>query len=402
MQATAAKAHELHQNQPHIKVIQRDILLDWLGKHPGSLFAGFWNYAQKKGQINIQKLLIWFQKKFDVLFRPPVFIRLLVLIIRSDVDYIIDAQPLCTAAIIRAIKLAEKYTNRSIRYEKLLVDLPTDQALHYFRSIKKLKPKDRKRLYLYTTHPLLDDHESEEAFWQDYTELPSENIIYAEFPLRPSFKDLEGPLLKHESHSLAARIPSLDAWKCICDVLGRGELEYDYCEPYLDLTIPAHSKVTLLMLGSRPAEKATLGYVQEFIRYKQEQNSDVHDVLFAFCRKYHLLSKVCDAAMATDTFPKNLTIIPLTYQDDSLIAPLFARADASITRSGGITSMELLSTMQGQIMVHSEAKASASPTLAELLKGIPVWEKGNARYLQARKQAHIVTPDTLLHTLKVH
>lgn len=405
LQATAAKAHELHTHQPHIAVIQRDLLLDWIGKHPGSLFAGFWNFAQAKGKVSIQKILVWWQSKFDVLFRVPVFIRLFFLILKEHIDYIIDTQPLCTSAIIKAVRLAQAIQNRQIRYEKVLVDLPTDKATHYFKPIKNLSEKERSLIHLYTTEPLLESHASEELFWKNHTNLPLANIIYADFPLRPTFKSFDEPLPKHKELSIAARIPTTETWECIKPVLSKGTIECDYCPPYLDITIPAHAHLALLMLGSRPAEKATLNYVQEYIRFKQNHPNDLHDVLFVFCRKQHnlassLLGRLCQSILSLPEFPKNLSIVPLTYQDDAVIAPLFARADASITRSGGITSMELLALMEGQIMIHSETKANAATSLEQLLKGIPAWEKGNARYLQAKKNALIVTPETFLKSVK--
>ncbi len=401
LQAAAAKAHELHAHQSHIVVIQRDLLLDWVGKHPGSLFAGFWNLAQKKGKVSIQKMLVWWQSKFDFLFRVPVFIRLFLLILRENIDYIIDTQPLCTSAIVKALRLAQKCQNRTIRYEKIPVDLPTDRATHYFLPIKNLNDKERKIVHLFTTKPLLETHETDEIFWASHTNLPAENIIYGDFPLRPTFKTIDEPLPKHEKLTIAARIPSIETWDCIKDVLSEGKIECDYCPPYLDITIPAHAHLTLLMLGSRPAEKATIKYVKQYIQHKKNHPSELDHILFVFCRKHantskSLLGQVCQSILTSSDYPENLTIVPLTFQDDSIIAPLFARADASITRSGGITSMELLSLMDGQIMIHSETKANDSTSLELLLKGIPAWEKGNARYLQAMKNAQIVTPDIFL------
>ena len=393
LEATAAIAHELHETQPELRVIQRDILKDWMGRWFGRFLPEAWNYAQKRGNLIVQKLLCLFIPSFHILCWLPVFFNALYLLLRKNVTWIIDSQPFGGHPIFKAIRLVEKWKGVSICYEKVLVDLPTVEAGHYFVPIKKLSQKDKNRLFIHTLEPLLEEGQTEEEFWQLHTGVPLKNISYASMPLRPSFKALDLPLSKHKPITIAPRICSENEWSLLQPILKLGKLETDYCDPYLDLTIPPQAKVTTLMLGSQPAYKATQQYVKHFIDLKRNA-PDRHDILFVFCRKKNLLKNVCHQIMTVEEFPDNLTIIPLTFQDDSVIAPLIARSDATITRSGGMTTMELLTTMQGQVYVHSEAKIRNTDAPVEAyLKGIPYWEKGNAQYLIAKKDARITTPD---------
>ena len=52
--------------------------------------------------------------------------------------------------------------------------------------------------------------------------------------------------------------------------------------------------------------------------------------------------------------------------------------------------MELMCVSTGQMWVHSEAKPGQ-----DLLEGMPVWESASAVYLQKRRGAKIITPDTM-------
>jgi hypothetical protein len=86
----------------------------------------------------------------------------------------------------------------------------------------------------------------------------------------------------------------------------------------------------------------------------------------------------------------------MTFQVDEIIAPLFFRSDMTCTRSGGQTAMELMCVGRGKIWIHSETRKKGRVLLdADLLKGIPGWEAGNAAYLQRFRDAKLVTPDTI-------
>ena len=85
-------------------------------------------------------------------------------------------------------------------------------------------------------------------------------------------------------------------------------------------------------------------------------------------------------------YPKNVAVIPIAFQADDVVAALLFRSDYTVTRSGGQTTMELLSIARGKIFIHSAAKKG------NLMRGLPFWEGGNALYLQAKVGAELTTP----------
>lgn len=100
-----------------------------------------------------------------------------------------------------------------------------------------------------------------------------------------------------------------------------------------------------------------------------------------------LLRKIHQMIQATENYPVNPSIIPMGIQDDTVIAPLFYRSNATLTRSGGLTSMELLATGKGKIWIHAE-----DDQVQGFFDGMPIWEKGNAEYLMNHLSAKIITP----------
>lgn len=60
--------------------------------------------------------------------------------------------------------------------------------------------------------------------------------------------------------------------------------------------------------------------------------------------------------------------------------------------------MELLCVSRGKIWIHKGKPPENTPSFFLNRKsfqgGMPPWEKGNANYLEAKKGAHLVSPDT--------
>ena len=89
----------------------------------------------------------------------------------------------------------------------------------------------------------------------------------------------------------------------------------------------------------------------------------------------------------------------MCFQEDDVIASLYYRSNATFTRSGGLTSMELMSVAQGQIWIHSEVKKPNNHQ-KKVCKGMPIWEWGNAIYLQKKKGACFIHPETFVEVCK--
>ena len=162
----------------------------------------------------------------------------------------------------------------------------------------------------------------------------------------------------------------------------------------VDFTIDPSDKMITVLLGSQPASEATFRYAKKFAALAKEfPKTKTH--IFVFCADHKegeetLFRKCAEIASRMKNYPKNLSIIPFSFQDEQVIAPLFYRSNINCTRSGGQTAMELMCVSTGEMWIHSEAKKGQ-----ELLHGIPGWEAASAVYLQKLRGAKVVTPDTI-------
>lgn len=399
LQTAIAKEQEIQARYPHVRIVKIDLLKDWIFKPIGRFFIHFWNQAQRNGDVKSQMLCVSGQFIVDFFLYPLVFFRALKTLFKEDADHIVDTQPLFTSAVIRALCLYNRKKGKKVLLEKVLVDLPTRKATHFFRSIKNLSRK-RKRFFVLTTiDPLLENGESKEAFWKDTCSLSIEQINTEEAFVRSSFRsfkdkerNLEQPVWislryrgKKELHLLQR------AWQ-------KGNGLVKVFPKHIEVLIEPSARVGTVLLGSQPAGKATIRYVQKMIECARGEKNPV--VLFVFAASSRvleksLLQKVSDLIALEEDFPKNLTVIPFPFQKEDVIAPLFHRSDFTCTRSGGQTAMELMSVSKGEIWIHSEAKKGK-----DLLSGIPGWEAASATYLQKLYGAKIITPDTFSSHVK--
>src|SRR5579872_1651268 len=137
LQTANAKEQEVREKDPSAIVIQQDILKQWFGKVFARFSAGLWNRAQRSGDVLTLKIIQHFlHPLFDCVFWPFCFVGALVTFFREDADRIIDTQPMGTMAILQALRVFNKKKKKNLFVEKVLVDLPTTKATHFFRSIK--------------------------------------------------------------------------------------------------------------------------------------------------------------------------------------------------------------------------------------------------------------------------
>lgn len=190
-------------------------------------------------------------------------------------------------------------------------------------------------------------------------------------------------------------------------------------ESVFELDLQLTDKVLALMLGSQASFDATLEYVRNTIEWAKtslEKDAPPH-YLFVFCGRHNqgdpnsLLQatyKLVQEAKSKNP-SSNLVIVPLSFQDAEQIAPILARADMTITRSGGLTAMELLEVATGKICIHVVDKKSKAQidekgiitNEEEILKqGMLYWEGGNEIYLKERKGARLMTPESLQKSLR--
>lgn len=355
-----------------------------------------WNSAQRKGSVFALNLCAYSIPLFDLLFWIPVFWQIYRLLQEHDIDHVIDTQPMATSSIATATYLYKKRFNKELLIEKVLTELPTNKSTHYLSPIRRLCAKNRNLIRLLTTKPLLGNYRTEDDFWFSQAGLRLDQVIYRSLPIRPSF--LQAHKMGHQDLELRIQLKDTKEKHLLKQLLGPST---QFQDATYTLKIPKKDYVVTLMLGSQPPQEASLSYVKSFIDFVNTFTNNATFWLFVFCsdKKFEpipLQQRIESLIGSTLHFPKNLHIIPMSSQNDSVIAPLYFRSEATITKAGGITSMELLQTAQGQIWIHYE-KPRSWQKLLEILhcsyyKGMPKWEYGNVLYLQNTKQAALMTP----------
>lgn len=398
LQAAKAKIASIRSNNPNAIIYQQDLLLDWLGPIIGRLFGWVWNFSMKKGWVVVQERLQQSQRFLDITFWPLIFTYTFTQLIRRDIDEIIDTQPLGTSAIIKATRLASFWTKKPLFVEKVITELPTEEVTHFFKPIKRLSDKDRIFLRIISAKPLAWD--TAKQFWHKACNIDEASVSYEGLPLRPAFYQYIESV--PSSISLPVSIQYAHHRKMILKSLQRGCTEADIQKDAIYFTLDPDDYVFTLMLGSQPTEKATTQYVKNFISFYRKFPTVKKSHLFVLCghhyRSCSLLHKIYNLVCSTQEYPSQLTVIPLPFQDDTIIAPLFARSNATFTRSGGITSLELMAVARGSIWIHME-QHSHNKLFRKPYPYMVSWERGNAFYLHSIKGAQFITPDKLFTVL---
>jgi hypothetical protein len=398
LQAAAAQEQDAVSKNPNVHTIQCDVLKDWVWSWLGRFSIESWNTAQRKGDIFSQKFFASFQRLFDYITWPNSFFHTLSILFKEDIDRVIDTQPSSTSAIMKAIRIFNWKRSKKVILEKIIVDLPTRKATHFFRPIKALSKNDKKYLKLRTIEPLLVEGQTAEDFWQHYCGLSESEVHYEDVNVRLPFKNLQGKPRNLENIAIGFNAKSDEEVNLMRQAYDRGTISASVTGKQVNFDIPREARVVTVLLGSQPASAATLNYVKNFVEVAKTVSSPIY--LFVFCanhQKNSLFQKVSDLVRDISEFPKSLSVIPFSFQNDNVIAPLFHRSDITISRSGGGTAMELMAVSTGEIWIHSEAKVkNKNLTLKDLLSGIPVWESESALYLLKLKGAKILTPETFI------
>ncbi|MCH9612115.1 MAG: hypothetical protein S4CHLAM102_05980 [Chlamydiia bacterium] len=403
IQAALAKKSQMALRYPNATLFEQDIMTDWIGKHFGQFCVNKWDNAQRLGNVFELEMFIRLLPLFEWGYFLPIFVRALWYILKHDIDFIIDTQPMGTSAITKALRIASIIRKKPIRLEKVITELPTEQVTHFFQPIKKLSTRYQNVVNIISPPPLAYSVDGEKAFWKRYCGISRDSISYNNLPLRPAFLQYLNKEREHEPVTLDLQFQHPSEIHAIHNTMKKGCVEVTRRKGKLTMTIQPEDHVTMMMLGGNPPEKALLQYVQSFINMTREQTQeDEKYILFLFCSSVKapsndLQDMVHEIVRNDLDFPKNLSVVPLTYQTDSVVAPLLFRSDATITKSGGMTAMELLYVGRGTIFIHEEDPPKnrfGFLPFRKPLDGMPTWEKGNARYLQEKKGAILITPDT--------
>jgi hypothetical protein len=395
----AANAKELELIEKNYRyIIKKDVFLDFLGSPLGPAFAGAWNFCQTHGKIFSLYFFSISSGVVDVLISPILMVKMLYQLFKHDIDHIIDTQLNGTKVFLKSLRLVSKLKGKKITYEKILTDMPTPFCVHYFKPFLKLGQRDKKHLTVVTTKPYLEENQTEEQFWKKVSNLSLENISYKKFPLRPAFKLFKGA---DKPLTLSFNTNTASHTHTICKCLSFGNMPFIRGKNSITFTFTKET-LSLITLGTFPQKTVLIDYMLEFIKQKNRFCKDRSDILFILVGPQKSSASFYDSIIKeiekVEEYPKNLTIIPLSFQMDKVLAPLYYNLDFILAKSGGLTTMEIIESVNGDIFIH-EGKLPKVPKLFSLwskrkIDSMPLWERGNANFLMAKKGAKMITPNS--------
>jgi hypothetical protein len=395
----AAKAIEqqiLSQDSQTI-IYKVDLMNNWYGNIIGKFGIYSWNWGMTTGHIQCLKVLKKLQFVAEILLWFKVFFVALIFLIKNKIDIVIDTQPLSIAPIIKAIRCYNYIYKKDVFLEKVISDLPTKECSLFFSGIKYLSKKDKRFLKIISIDPLLEKNQTKQDFWKQHCKVDEKCVKYVPFYIRDSFKKYYYKKRENQYFTIAIKTKSMEEKNHCISSFKKGQVEYQNTIDGVEFPINPIDKVIVLLLGSQPSSTATTSYIESTIDHYKKFPSKNKVYLFAFAsaftkNKKCLYKKVCNLVETQNNYPDNLSIIPMSFQTEEVIASLFFRSDLTITRSAGQTVMELISASRKKHLIHSENQDSTY--------GMPLWEAGSARYLKEKANATIITPNIFSETCK--
>lgn len=378
-----------------------------------------WNQKQQEGDV---KGLIALTKRAwqgDLIFRP-IAVRKFAEYLRKfdrEPERVVSTQALCIDALAQAIITVNRERGWNMKLDVVMTDMPTEQAQHFFRSLSVVGRNKTlaKMVTLHAPRPiLLKSGETEADFWKRH--IGNVRVITTgRLPIREAF--FEHHCTLHQSARIQMRVNHPHE----LSILQRGNpvTRLPAAATHVDYDVRPQDRVATIMLGSQPPSEAVNGYIDAFVQaasreeplyLKERRKAKLHSAqtstpyqsppryyLFVFCGKpesgesrNELLRKV-EHRLASyvgrdgkSSIPKNITIVPFTYQDDTTLAPLLHRSNLALTKSGGSTCFELmqlhndddhqglLEEAQRKVFIHSEGLHAGGNKFTDFLWA--VWQ----------------------------
>lgn len=395
-------------------ISEADVLHDYLGKI-GKWASSKWDTAQQKGDVKALERLASKQWLSDLFFGPFIFFATLSSLKEHRPKKIVSTQAMGTPAILLAISIYNKFfkpkEDPGVELHLYATDMSTKESTHFFNSLKTLGKTRKKYLILHAPKP------GNNQSWKKLCNLSKKQVIelgVKDLPVRPAFlKAVENQNIDPKNPLVTFKISGLEELNCLNDVLKKQhpELpcltkEISFKPQILNYPMKQTDKRCFIMLGSNPTESAIKKYVDKFIERAKNNPSETQH-LFLFAGKfieddpcfYKRLCEYLNTKSENNKWPKNLHIIPLSYQDADQIVNLELQCD-TITRSGGSTTMELLILNEASNQldkprrwIHVDAIKDRGTDIKDLAKSIPVWEKGNFHFLEEAINAEVIDPE---------
>lgn len=398
---------------------EADVLHDYIGI-VGHWASSKWNKAQQKGDIRKQEQLASKQWLSDIFFAPSVFFATLNSLKQHHPKSVVSTQAMATPAILSAIAFYNKYykhaEDEKIKLLLYMTDMPTKYSTHFFSSLKVLQ-NDTGKKYLILHAPKLEKDQN----WQTLCNLPEEQVVELDvknLPVRPAFVEAVNKYVPHSENPLVkfnvGGKEELNLLKGVLQIQGGSNQINQETPSLLSYPMQPADKRCFIMLGSQPTPSAIEKYIDQFIEIAAKNpNTPYH--IFIFAGKFEskdpcFYKDLCESLKQRANncqWPKNLHIIPLSYQDADQIVCLELQCD-TITRSGGSTAMELLildevfkdegpdlKRLKPRRFVHAQEDNEDNVGYDELIHFIPLWEKGNFFFLEKGIGAKVISPQYL-------
>lgn len=391
---------------------ESDVLADYLG-NVGIDSADTWDKAQASGDVKKQEFLAGLQWLSDLFFGPFVFFQTLFDLIKHKPKQVVSTQAMATPSILLALTIYNAFfkpeKDAPVVLHLYMTDMPTKLSSHFFDSLKNMWFSSTKE-YLALHAPKPTDNDT----WQMRAGLVDwqvEELGTNDLPVRAAF--IKGVQDFNPQDPIMAKVSCKEELEILnktlkaqgCDAVG--DLNKEGAQN-LSFKQGPQDQSYFLMLGSQPTKEAIKDYVDEFISRAKERPDQLFN-LFAFTGKYVqggdcFYKELSEYIQNKDEWPKNLRVVPLSFQNADQIVNLELNCN-TITRSGGGTIMELLVLNKA---CESEKFAGLPKRLRlihaqkveerSLVESIPLWERGNYMYLQSelgKDLCRVVNPEEL-------
>jgi len=386
-------------------------LLGELGVPMGKGMTQKWDSAQRRGDLQALRNMIRQQWLVDPVFGTQCknFLRRVlegtVLPRFGPPTSLISTQPLLLKSLAAVAKEDEQVV------DLFMTDLPTELAVHFFEPLKAMassKPELAKLVRLHTVAPA-GNYSSETGKQKakqvvaEASGLAAQQVIIEPFmPVSKEFMDGGGLPKPGEATKITLRAQIQREQQ----FLG-GQTK--------DFKIAAKDTLVLVMLGSQPTIPAMRSYLSASLYLGNTAPDGVACTgkywVFLACGQPNVIEyrglyeDIVKTAEQVNAESERLRIVPFSGQP---AAQIEGRADATVTRTGGMTSGELLALGargdKRHVLLHIEVPIGASDVAPKeqqryavwessvLGRGMVPWEAGNARYLMKQLGARLVTP----------
>lgn len=414
---TVCEAIVQQANHNLSKIVVKDAFNDILGKEISKYFYDYWNNAMKSENLKRLNAPLKFQPIGEFFEGSVAIFKVAHWLLKHEIQAVVNPQPATLHNITKGVRLAN-FINKHINKNKkkilvynILTELPTPYTTDFFQTYKRMGREDRSVCKLVTIAPIFTEVQkmnpasqiknSHAYFWKHYTGFQLKDVIYDELPLRKPFLEA-AKIDPNDIRSLKIEIKTEAALKLLKE---SGIVNQDAVVGIFENKELENTDIHFLMLGSQAGIVSTMSYINYFIEVSKIAKHDAKkQVIYVFCGDHHphqkngnLFKLVCNKvkeAKSHNQFPENLEIIPLEGQKAEFVAPILRKSITTITRAGGVTTMELykVANKKCQIFIHSSHE--------DVLKGMPPWEAGNAMYLQKSKNAKIITRENGLMLMR--